>query len=44
MELFCGDKEECVYAGRLINIYSRMFKSYGHITRMMYGEHGNMQL
>ena len=42
--IFYGDEEECAYVGRSLNIYSRMFKSYGHITQMMYGEHENKQL
>lgn len=42
--ILCGDEEECVYVGRSLNIYSRMFKAYGHITQMMYGEHENKQL
>lgn len=42
--VFCGDEEECAYVGRSINIYSRMFKSNGHITKMMHGEHENKQL
>lgn len=38
-----GGAEKCVYIGRSVNIYSRLFKD-GHITKLMKGIHGNEKL
>lgn len=38
--IFCGKDKKCAYIGKSINIYSRMFKSDGHVTKMMLGDHG----
>lgn len=43
--IFVKDKEyECVYVGRALSIYDRMFGPKGHITNLMKNKHSNQQL